>query len=66
MEKVVIEFLAGGSFIDNAWDGRFTAEKGDHKTVTPSLAMRLVATKVAKTVLDENGDPVIETVLPKL
>ncbi|KFA99563.1 MULTISPECIES: hypothetical protein [Vibrio] len=57
MQKIIIQFTQDGRYIDNAWEGRFQALKGDQKAVSPSLAMRLVGQRLANAVLGEDGKP---------
>ena len=59
MKKIIIQFTQNGSYIDSAWEGKFQAHKGEQKAVSPSLAMRLVTDRLATTVLDEQGNPLM-------
>ncbi|KFA94932.1 MULTISPECIES: hypothetical protein [Vibrio] len=59
MRKIIIQFTQEGRYVDNAWEGKFHVLKGEQKAVSPSLAMRLVGSRLAIAVLGEDGKPLV-------
>ncbi|MBE3666504.1 hypothetical protein BOO35_15620 [Vibrio navarrensis] len=54
--KVVVEFLESGRFRDNFWDGEFRVERGEHRTVSPSLAAQLIHNRQASLYRFDDSD----------